>query len=371
MLSKWCENTSLNGINELYYTKDKKPYFVFWSCVMLIMFAFTVYLTFLNISSFINSPTVTTIETIREYKFDTPEVLLCYKGGHNVARMKSFNLSDDLIAVLERGYFDQEPGVNYTSTANEFFQFISDQKINVGEFYKNIAAHDCQDIVLTRIKAGQINLTNSKCSNVSVFVSRTTAPCLLMKNNGYQTSSNAIDNGIKLTLQSPNGTQISKLRHFGLMNSFTLVVNKKFIVQDDNVIEVPLGYKLTILLSLTRFIRLQSSGCLMNKDFTNVAACDRLAVSNETIKNCNCAFPGTIYEQTHKGVNVCNIFDFKEICLQKWSYLLEEAIIDIPRKCMPLCEELLYGMSVSMAPLMASNVSEVSIGYSFMQHTKV
>lgn len=373
MIERWCRNTTLGGINDLYEFKGKKGHLTFWIIVLIVMFGLTVLLMVTNIMSYINSPTITKIETIIEKDLEMPEILLCYEGGLNVAKLKSFNLSDELISILQAGYHSSIDEKEFLSMEMEFVDFLELHKISVKEFYEQISSYDCPDIIIDRQRAGDIAKNDSKCFNVSVFIGEDTYPCLHLKDNGYQKISNPVKGGFQISISSPRGAQTGNREYSNdFTNSFTMALDKSFHVQGDINIEIPLGYKFTILLSLTKFTRLHNQ-CFANPSAKfQSGSCHKYSLYNNTLAYCNCTIPGIKNPALETfPSNICSVFQFQKVCSDKWTQVISDAIQNTRETCITLCTEFAYSTSLSFLPLQSKNISKIFLGYSHMQYTSV
>lgn len=370
MIEKWCKNTSLNGIIDLYESKDKKGHFIFWICVMVLMLSLTGFLIATNIMNFISSPTMTKVDTVFEKDLQIPEILLCYQGGLNVAKMKSFNLSDKLISVLQGGYFSDVPDVEEPSIEKEFTNFLEFQNISVKGFYEIISSHDCSDIIINRRIPGHI-VSDANCLDVSIFLGEDTHSCLHLKNNGYQVSSNPIKGGLRMELSSPKGAKTENRDYLDFTNSFTMALDRAFHVQGDVYTEIPLGYRFTIFLSLTKYTRLRQKCFQKGSVKLQTGFCHKSSFYNPVMTSCNCTLPTVRNDPLEPFPdNICSVFQFRKVCSDKWSQVRFDGL-QISRKCQMLCEELEFGTSLSFVPLEAKNISKIIIGYSHMQYTNV
>lgn len=371
MLQEWCTKTSLNGILDLYEAKSQKWPFCFWLFVMICMFLLTFMFIAFNVATFINSPTVTNIATIADNNLTAPELLLCYMGGFNVQKLKSVGFSDDMIKAIQTGLTEADQGLNYSKLSIDFKSLLAVRNLSIEEFYATLSGFPCESIVKSRTLAGNGGKVD-KCTGVSYFIGKMGQPCLLFKNNGNQIWPTPSSGGIRISVDGPNGSDPSSFGYLGLTHSFSLVVEKSVVVVTEQSVEVPLGYKTNILMSLTESIRLpKDKPCDPDTKFTTPNACFQRCYNTGILKSCNCTYPGFTTEQLDPNTTMCDVFHFHSECPLGLGRSGQE-ISACVRNCIPLCNEYLYSLTVSYLPLRdMDNTANISVAFSYQQYTKV
>lgn len=371
MLQEWCIKTSLNGVIDLYEAKPKKWQFGFWIIVMISMLVLTVLFITINIMNFINSPTMTYIATIVDNDMETPELLLCYKGGVNIDEMKKKGLTNEMIKAIQVGFKKPDPNFNYTKLSAEFQSLLVGGNLTIEDFYKNVIGFPCESILKMKKRAGDGPPLNVPCTNVSNFVGKFGQPCLLFQSNGNQKWPTPSTGGIQITMMGPTGSNPQSYDTPELMHSFELVVEKKVVVATDQTVEIPLQYKTNILMSLTESVRLPKvKPCNPSTIFTTPNACYQRCYNTGFMKSCGCTLPGMTTKELDPNITMCNVFHFHLTC----------SLGDIGREttdcslmCIPLCKEFLYALTISYVPLTPNetNLAHISIAFSYQQYTKV
>lgn len=370
MFQEWCNKTSLNGIIDLYEARCQKWRFSFWLLVMLLMLCLTIYLTVLNIVSYIASPTVTNVFTVPQNNNPMPDVVLCYKGGMNEENMKKFHLSESMLKAW-RGNYMGDKAFNNTDTEEEFNQFLKRYDMTVEEFFLNVTSFNCNKIIEKRMEAGDF-FNDLKCTNVSKFVGRYGRPCLLMKENGIQRWPNPSDGGTRLTVKSPKPNFTMDSDHPNIMNSFDVAIEKKIITAVDKVYQIPLNYIVYVYLKLVHHVRLNKvKPCNGDTTFTSSNSLRSRCLFNSIWDSCQCACPGLTIPNLDSKKNLCNIFEFKRKCNLK---AIMEASYPCATQQIVLCEEFEYQASISYAPFQnerVNNITNVYISFASMGYTQV
>lgn len=106
MFGNYCEHACLDGMQDLYESRNHKPKFIFWAIVMGTMLSASAWFTYRTIVGYLNTSTVTSVSTIRSSKMEMPEVLICYNGGLNVSAMEEENLTENLIKSFHYNFME-------------------------------------------------------------------------------------------------------------------------------------------------------------------------------------------------------------------------------------------------------------------------
>lgn len=369
MFEEWCNKTSLNGISDLYESKSRIWRFGFWFIVMIAMLGLTILFITLNTLNFINSPTVVNVATIADTNLETPDLLLCYKGGVNVVAMKHQHFSDEIIKAVQLGFIANDPSLNYSRLKTEFQQHLNEQNMTIEDFYKYSVGYPCDEIVIRRKPAG-LSTINAMCANVTNFIGRLGQPCLLFESNGFQKWPSVTTGGIAISVAGPNGSDPNAYEELGLISSFDLNIEKHFLLAIDQGVEIPLRYRTNILMSLSQTIRLNKANpCDPDTTFTTSHTCYQYCMNKSAKKFCNCTIPGLTAKILDPNTTMCNVFQF-QTCPTKFNEI-EQAAIACAKSCLPICNEHLYSLTVSHLPIPNNNLANISITYTHQQYTRV
>lgn len=369
MFQKWCEMTTCNGIIDLYEAKGSRLRTGFWSVVMVTMFFCSIWFTYRTALGYIQTSTVTNVETETKSSLELPEVLITYNGGLNVSAMKEANFSDRFIHTFSNSFNIYAHAVqNRTSLKHELKLFMDKHNYSYVDVAKKFG-YNCEDLVHSITEP-----------DASVSICESKEDFLTDRGNSYIFRSKSFQwypglwGGWRFILKAPKNSYVKfypdRSLALDMNEEFSITMEKSFghFLSRRSFI-IPLDSKVEITLNTKLYKRINGSRTC-GAEHTTSNSCFYYCWMEEFLRCLQCIpFIGYGDGGKYNQSQVCNPFDMNQDCLDSKNGQ------KCGEKCLPLCDEWLYEPTIvysSLASLsMNVSVSNVVIGYSTMQYTKV
>lgn len=373
MFRKWCETTSCNGVIDLLESKESRNpcKLIFWIIVMVSMICASIWFTFRTVQSYIDTPIITTVSTVREPNMPLPQVLICYQGGLNVKTMESENLSDnlrrDLTSVLSYQRYQSNKSVT------DFEEFLTKKMISVRGTL-DMFGYNCSDILTSFLtQFGSVS-----CNNATTLYNEL-GKCYLFPHTGYQTWP-GMYGGLTVFLRQPSDTYYERYQEEAkavmLYNGFSLSLEKNVGLQrNGKSLIIPLNAKVEVTLNVRRFVRLEKENkCEASPTMFNSNTCYYKCFNDEMINLCNCLTAATWDDALYADdIQICNPFTVATNC----TLLNSPDVLSCQSRCKPICDEWIFESALTYVTTDSNSLqnqtsfSTVSIAYATMQYTKV
>lgn len=295
-----------------------------------------------------------------------PEVAVCFNGGMNASAMMQANFSDELILRLS----DMKTSSRNESVIQELESYLFKNDLKMPELISKFG-YTCEDMLSSKVQAGDLNLIDVGCQNVIHFPSSVYGTCMLFKNNGYQYWPD-MDGGVRFHLTVPP-LSVSEVKpdlidETDRTIAFMMTVVERFDFSMAKSRFISPNMKTEIILSPVHYVRLLDGGnCESDAIYLSSNDCFQKCYSQTVFESCGC-IPLKYYDSLHDfDKPTCNLY---ELTCSNYS---DSKTVRCENYCKPLCDEWVYDMVMSISPLTGIKKSKavVWIGFAQMQYTKV
>lgn len=371
MFKKLSKSIAFDGIRDLYNSKGNPRHLFFWSLCISLMIGTSAWFTYRTVVEFVNSPTVTKVDTVNDVLMDMPEMIISYNGGINVSALREANFSETFIQKITSSFFvgNFQP-FNNPTLSEELTSHLTKHKIGLGDFAKNIG-YTCEDLVLIF----QSNNTERRCRNSELIFSER-GNSYAFKNNSPQWYPGLLG-GMQLVLKAPETSYVRMYpKNYTVLlmdmnDDFSITLEKtlgqylsrrSYLIPTKTKVEITLNTKFYKRLSCNR-------PCSNSPDFYTSNTCFFNCWVSVIKMNLNCVPLSMSGYITVNQSEICNPFsDIK-------GFVSKQDIQNCNDNCVPLCNEWIYEATLAYSSIESltknQSVSIVSIGYNTMQYTKV